>query len=187
MKQAAILPGIARPLLLCLGLGMAVAVFGHGIALHGSDGLLGATIDQPVPDEGFSPGLGLFALVAVTVLLVAVGVGVALAAAVVLAISALVGLGVVSVSVLVGLHHRSLARGFRTFVVLSCVLMGVLAGAPSLWLINRTAHWMGSTWALGGGALLGAVVGLLVGLLSVWMVRRLSGVLMRRSDDLGPD
>jgi hypothetical protein len=115
--------------------------------------------------------IGLFVTV---VALVLTGVGLAIGLVACAMAVALVGLGVVSSSFVIGLLSRRTSAGIRAFLLQSCVLAGIPAGAVCAWL-GKTflATYGGDLVVLGCGALGGAIAGVIIALSLDFIFRRL--------------
>jgi len=90
--------------------------------------------------EDFAPGLGIFALFALVFILVCVGVGVVLTVLGLLILFGLIGVGILSVSILVGLSKKSFTKGFKTFLVSTTTIGGLLIGLTGFWVLNKITH-----------------------------------------------
>lgn len=129
-------------------------------------------------DDGFAPGLAVFALLALMTMLVLIGVGLALGAALLLMVAGLIAGGIISGSVLVGLYHRSFASGFLTFLVSAGAVGGAVAGATTLWLACRWWHWLPEQTGLILGGLGGLAAGIILGIGSYYALRGLARIVM---------
>jgi hypothetical protein len=141
----------------------------------------GTTVAPPYdPTDDFSPGLGLFALVAVMVVLILVGVGVAIAGLILASMAVIVSLGIVSSSALLAIYRRRFASGLRVFhyqvsaVATAPAGIGTLALGSyllNLSLNNREILVVGSVAGICGGLLLAFALDRMV----TWGFRRLLG------------
>ena len=124
----------------------------------------GATTDGS-GEEGFHSFLIIYAVVFIGIVFAAILVGAAIMVGFLVVLFALVSAGVLSTSILVGMHRRSAAAGFRTLLVIVCGLAGLFTGAVGLWLVGNifTLNWKAQT-ALLTGALGGLVGGMVLGL-----------------------
>ena len=87
----------------------------------------------------------------------------------------LIGVGVISSSVMVGLFSRSSAAGVRAFLLQCGVLAGIPAGILCAWLAHSIFEAYGSGWLVFlYGALGGALGGVIIALLVNFIYRRLS-------------
>lgn len=126
--------------------------------------------------------MALLGLLFLGVIFVMTGVGIVLGLAAVSALLALVGLGVVSSSLLIGLRTGRSQAGIRVFLIQGCLLAAVPAGALIAWagyewaqvqevpfpLVNSAA-----LMAAGAGAVAGALAGLAVALMLAAISHRL--------------
>lgn len=108
-----------------------------------------------------APGLGIFVLLTFIFILICVGIGIVLAILLLLLIFGLIGAGILSVSVLVGLNKKSFSKGFKTLLISSSTIGGFLLGTSGFWLLNKITHW----WTFPNSLLIGSVSGLLSGFL----------------------
>jgi hypothetical protein len=113
-------------------------------------------------------------LLVTVVALVLIGVGFAVGLVACAMAVALVGLGVVSSSFVIGLLSRRPSAGIRAFLIQSCVLAGIPAGAVCAWLGKSFLAAYGSELlVLACGALGGALAGVIVALALDFISRRL--------------
>lgn len=132
-----------------------------------------------------APGMAIVSLILAVVILILVGVGVALGLVACAVTAALIGLGVVSSSVVVGMRSGRPADGVRVFLLQCGILAGVPAGAFCAWLastlmtdLEGAVDWQ----VLVCGGLGGALAGILLALslnamwrrLQAWAVGRLA-------------
>lgn len=131
-----------------------------------------AQVQPPQPDEVMDIFLRTVALIAICVMFGAAIVG-AFAAAFVIGLIALFGgLGLVSISFVVGLHRRSLAAGFKTFIALFFACIGIITGTVAGIVLQQTMAPNLSTFLmLSLGFFTGALGGLLIGFASFKMIR----------------
>ena len=118
--------------------------------------------------------MALFGLIFLFVMLVLIGVGIALGLVASVIAAVLVGLGVLSSSVVVGVLARRTSAGIRAFLLQCAVLFSIPAGV----LCALLAHWIfsapASVWLISlYGALGGAVAGVVIALLLDFIFRRL--------------
>jgi hypothetical protein len=107
-----------------------------------------------------------------SVMVASVIIGTVAVIMILLALFGLVSTGIVSAGILVGIYKRSVAAGFKALLVIICSLGGIMAGAGSLWLIDRffPIHLGGRTAALLGAAG-GLVGGILMGIILFQIIR----------------
>ena len=118
--------------------------------------------------------MALFGLIFLFVMLVLIGVGIAVGLVASCIAALLVGVGVLSSSVVVGVLARRTSAGVRAFLLQCAVLLSIPAGVLCAWL----AHWIFSApvnvWLISlYGALGGAVAGVVIALLLDFIFRRL--------------
>ena len=137
----------------------------------------------PKPDDDFDLFLLVFGITFVCVMIGAVLAGSIAVMGFLLVLFALISAGVASAGILVGLYKRSLSAGFKAILYISCSGVGMLAGAPVFWLINRlfqmhltpgTAALTGACSGLLGGLLLGVVLFSLIRLFLDYCRQKLS-------------
>ena len=119
-------------------------------------------------------GMGLLGLVFLVVALVLIGVGIAIGTIACLVGAALVGLGVISSSFVVGVCSGRASAGFRAFLLQCGVLAGIPAGAACAWLGHNFYVAAGNQLPiLFFGALGGALAGLIVAVMLDFVSGRL--------------
>ncbi len=134
------------------------------------------------PEDNFAPALFVVAILFILVVLLVVGVGLAIGVASIALFAALILLGVVSTSVLVGVHRRRFESGAKALLIQLAAVGGAIAGAVAFWITAWMLHlnWQTLTIVAGGGTA-GLVVGVVVGLAlnSVW-IRVRAWIISRR-------
>lgn len=134
-----------------------------------------ATIMDPYDGtDDFSPGLAFFALIGIGFILVCVGIGIALTVIGLLIIFGLTSFGILSASVLIGLNKKSFALGFKTFLVSTSTIGGLLLCGFGFWILNKVLHWWTSQIAITIGVVLGLLTGLTFGLITFYILKRLT-------------
>ena len=117
-----------------------------------------------VPEDDFSPGLIVFALIGIGYVAICFGAGLLIALMVLLIALALVSFGVLTASVFMGALTRSAKSGFKTFLVLSFAVAGIPLGAAGFYVCNRLVNLEFSTSeSLIWGAVCGLIAGVLLG------------------------
>lgn len=111
--------------------------------------------------DDFAPGLFFFAVFAFVFILICVGAGIVLTVVGLLILFGLIGAGILSASILVGLHKKSFTKGFKTFLISITTISGLLIGMTGIWILNNITHW----WTLQTTLLTGSISGLLAGLI----------------------
>jgi hypothetical protein len=130
--------------------------------------------------------MGIVGLLFVCVMLVLIGVGIAVGLVACAMAALLLGLGMISSSVLVGMRSGRPADGIRLFLLQCGLIVGVPAGAACAWLGSSLAAELQGVvdWqVIIGGGLAGATAGGLVALaldlmsrrLQVWAAEKLPG------------
>ncbi|MDB6080351.1 MAG: hypothetical protein JWO82_4098 [Akkermansiaceae bacterium] len=121
--------------------------------------------------------MAIVSLILAVVVLVLIGVGIAIGLVACAVTAALVGLGVVSSSVVVGMRSGRAADGVRVFLLQCGIIAGVPAGVFGAWLTGSLmmTEFQGAVdWpVLVCGGLAGALAGILVALALNAMWRRL--------------
>ena len=128
------------------------------------------------PDEvdDFSPGLLFFALFAFGIILLGIGAGIVLTVVGLLALAGLIGAGILSASILVGLNKKSFTKGFKTFLISAATVGGLLVGMIGFGVLNLITHWWTLQAALLSGSLIGIVAGFAFGLFAFYVIQRLT-------------
>jgi hypothetical protein len=133
--------------------------------------------NQPLTAEvadDFAPFLALVALGAIACMLVFVGAGIVLMVVALLLLFGLVSFSIISTSFMVGLHRKSFAKGFKTFVVLASTASGILLCGVGAFVFNQIVHWWPSSTAVIIGVCSGLVAGLILGWVANRMLQRLT-------------
>ena len=128
------------------------------------------------PDEvdDFSPGLFFFVIFALIVVLLGIGAGIALTVVGLLVLAGLIGAGILSASILVGLNKKSFTKGFKTFLVSAATIGGLLVGMIGFGVMNMITHWWTLQTALLSGSVIGIVAGFAFGLFAFYVIQRLT-------------
>ncbi|MDJ1502561.1 hypothetical protein [Xanthocytophaga agilis] len=137
-----------------------------------ADSLHTATNDPGYVEDDFAPGiLGAIILLFVFIL-VCIGAGIVLTIVGLVAAFALVSFGILSTSILVGLYQKSFAKGFKTLLVSTSTLVGLVCGGVGLGILNALLHW----WEIGASVFIGSVCGTLAGfafgILAYYIIQR---------------
>lgn len=128
----------------------------------------------------FAPGVLAGTVIMAVGALLLIGVGIVIALAAFAFVSALISVGALSTSVIVGLNKRSFTKGFKTFIYLLPSGLGVLIGALGLVLLNMVMHWFSAGVATLIGAGAGLTAGLFIGYLLLFAIQRLTTHYKRR-------
>ncbi len=133
--------------------------------------------DKNKVDESFN--LMLLVIIAV-VMCIIISVGISFSLTILAVLFGLISLGIVSLSVLVGLYKKSFERAFETLIITSSSMFGTFAGATICGVGNAIFHWFSTNRAIGFGALIGLVSGFLLGLLLVVLIQRITAFLKEK-------
>jgi hypothetical protein len=128
-------------------------------------------------DNDFAPGLFVFAVLLFIFILICVGVGIVLTVTVLLILFGLIGAGILSTSVLVGLNKKSFTKGFKTFLLSTSSMGGLLLGVIGFFILNKITHWWSLKIALFAGSLTGILAGLLFGFFAFFVIQKLTTLL----------
>jgi hypothetical protein len=139
-----------------------------------SDTTQAITTDPYEGTDDFSPGLALLTLIGVGFIFVCVGAGIVLTVIALLIISGLISFGILSASILIGLNKKSFALGFKTFLVSTSTIGGLLLGGLGFWILNKVLHWWTIQTALTIGAAAGLLAGLTFGLITFYILQQLT-------------
>jgi len=138
----------------------------------------------PEPDDEFNLFLLTFAIAFCSAIIGATIVGAFAAAIVFLFLFAMASAGILSTSILIGIYRRSIAAGFRAFLIILCGIGGILIGTPGFWLVNRifdlpltnlTSAVIGAAGGLIGGIILGIIIFKPIRLLSTFLYQKFIG------------
>ena len=135
--------------------------------------------DEEMRDD-FEPGLALFALFIIGFMFICIGVGVVLTIIGIMILFGLIAAGILSTSILVGLHNKSFEKGFTTFLISVTTLGGLLIGSIGFWGLNKIMHWFTTQTALIIGSSGGLLTGLLLGILLSYVIRKVTALLKER-------
>jgi hypothetical protein len=132
------------------------------------------TTDLYEGTDDSAPGLALFALIGIGFVLACVGADIALTVIGLLIIFGLISFGILSASVLIGINRKSFALGFKTFLVSTSTIFGLLLCGFGFWILNQILHWWTTQTALTIGAGLGLFAGVAFGLTAFYVLQRLT-------------
>ena len=124
-------------------------------------------------EDDFSPGLFFLALTGLVLIIVSTVLFCALVLSGVLFLFALIAGGVVSISIVYGMHRKSLEEGFRAFCVLFFTVSGLLGVSLVFYLFNRVTHWWELSTTLIAGGISGLIAGYFAGRLMFIAITRL--------------
>lgn len=129
-------------------------------------------------DEEMNLFLSVFALLAISVMAGVAVITIGLALIVLVAIVALIGAGILSASIGVGLYKKSVQAGVRTAVILLMMLVCAVGGAALSWILSKLFDVQISIKTItliGAGA--GALGGMLAAFSIFWLIRKIFNVL----------
>lgn len=125
-------------------------------------------------ENDFSPGLAMFALFGIGFMFICIEASIVLTVIGVLILFGLIGAGILSASVLIGLYNKSFKKGFKTLIISVTTIGGLFIGATGFWLLNKIVHWFTTQTALTIGSIGGLLTGFLLGLLMFYMLQKLT-------------
>jgi hypothetical protein len=131
---------------------------------------------EPVDDV--SPGILFLVLIAIGAILICLGAGIAVTFLCALVLAGLISFGILSTSIVVGLHQKSFTEGFKVFIILTASITSTLFGGFVFWIVNRYFYWFSDTNAF-FGSLIGLIGGLLLGFLAFYIIQQLMSYLKR--------
>ncbi|WP_417873773.1 hypothetical protein [Xanthomarina gelatinilytica] len=105
--------------------------------------------------------------------LIALIIGVVICLIVIAILIGLIGVGIISTSVLTGLYQRSIGKGFKTFFVLSSILGSTIVSVVFFWFINTIKNWWSTDLVIVAGIGSGIISGWLLGLLLFVTLRKM--------------
>lgn len=126
--------------------------------------------DENMYEDDFSPMLFFLLVFA----LVCIGIGITLTILLLLILFALIGTGILSASILIGLHKKSFTKGFKTFLVSAFTIGGFLVGLIVFWGIHHFNELWTFTISLVSGGLTGAISGFLLGYFIFYVIQKLT-------------
>ncbi|MGV3540157.1 MAG: hypothetical protein ACO1OQ_10110 [Rufibacter sp.] len=131
--------------------------------------------------DDFSPGMAFGAVILICFLLICLGIGALLAAVALAVLFGLVAVSAVSGSVLVGLHQKSLSKGFKTFLLLAGGGSGLLSGAIAFYGLHFLIRLPFSQFTvLTAGAMAGLLIGTVGGFTLYVLLRRVTQYFLTR-------
>ncbi|MDJ1470549.1 hypothetical protein [Xanthocytophaga flava] len=137
-----------------------------------ADSLHTATNDPGYVEDDFAPGIFGAIILLIVFILVCIGAGIVLTIVGLVAAFALVSFGILSTSILVGLHQKSFAKGFKTLLVITSTLGGLVCGGVGLGILNTFLYW----WDIGTSVFIGSICGMLAGfafgILAYYIIQR---------------
>jgi hypothetical protein len=130
-------------------------------------------VDEDVEND-FTPGLLIFALVALGIVAGAAAFGVIITAIILLGIFAMVSFGILSASIIAGIYTRSVTKGFKVFFILCSIVVGGVFGCTTLYILNFFTQWYTVDDSILLGSASGLVAGLAGGMISYYFLQRLA-------------
>ena len=128
-------------------------------------------------DDDFSPVLFLIVVSGIGFILLSVGAGIVLTVIALLMLFGLIGAGIVSTSVMIGLYTKSFEKGFKTFMVSAITICGIFSSTVIFWLFNKIVHWFSTSNSLIIGSVVGLISGFLLGLSLFYVIQKLTSFL----------
>ena len=92
----------------------------------------------------------------------------------------LVSLGIVSASLLVGVSQKSASKGFKTFVILSCVVAGVTGFGLISWLLCVILEWSAVITIITAGSITGMLSGLIFGVVANYILEKVASYISEK-------
>lgn len=135
-------------------------------------------------DEEFNLFLFTILIIGVIAVLLCLAVGMILTILSLLAIFGLIAMGALSASILVGIAQKSVAKGFRTFVVVFCTVGSAALGTLAFWFLNNVFKWWTDLKAICLGFGIGLVSGFLTGIAVAFVIRKLTPILKNKIGNL---
>jgi len=132
-----------------------------------TDSVVKPNMDTAEDIQDFTPGLGLFAFIAICIILGVVFLFFVLAAFCILLFLTFIAAGIISTAVAVGIAQRSVSKGFKVLVLSGSGLLGLLVGAVGFLLLNQVfdlhfkpgeATGIGGVSGLAGGLIIGYIL-----------------------------
>jgi hypothetical protein len=139
-----------------------------------SDFLLDDTAEERSEVDNFSPFLSVVTILVFVFILVFVGAGIIITVIGLLILFGLIGTGILSASLLIGLNTRSFLKGFKTFLISSTSIIGIYLGLMTFWILSSLLHWWSIETTLLYGAITGLIGGLILGLILSIIIHRLT-------------
>ncbi|MDX8569457.1 hypothetical protein OZ668_15765 [Elizabethkingia sp. HX XZB] len=92
-------------------------------------------------------------------------IGIILGLLLILIVIFLISAGIISASLLVGLHQKSLSKGFKTFFISVCILGSTIASVILFLFINTVKNWWQTDTAIIAGIVSGIASGWILGVI----------------------
>lgn len=129
-----------------------------------------SNVSVPANDD-VSPGMLFLLVIGGLIIFAGLAIGIVLVGLVILLVTALISAGILSVSILTGLHKRSFTTGFKTFVILSSTVMGALGAGAVCWLLYML-HWKIDSTTIVVILCGGAISGILFGFIATFILQK---------------
>lgn len=124
--------------------------------------------------DDFAPGLFLFVVLGFAAIFMSTIAGIVLTILGLLILLALIGVGIFSASILVGLNKKSFTQGFKTFLLSTTTIGGLFVGMAGAWIFNNATHSSTLQASLIAGSIIGLLAGLSFGLFAFYAIQKLT-------------
>ena len=111
---------------------------------------------------------------------IALIIGVVLCLLFIFMIMGLIGAGIVSTSVLVGIQQKSVSKGFKTFFISICVVGTSIVSTLFFWFMNSVNEWWSTNTSLVIGVFCGVIIGYFLGLLMFIALKNITVLLQKK-------
>lgn len=139
--------------------------------------------DQTMSEENdFSPAVAVAAIFVFGFILFFIGIGVAFAFLILFLFSVLIGAGILSSSILVGIGSKSFEKGLRFLSISGCTISGILLGTLGFIFFSEVYDWWPLRTSAFVGILFGLFSGLSLGFLLNYTFRQVSDKLIKIND-----
>ncbi|WCM42673.1 hypothetical protein MG290_03065 [Flavobacterium sp. CBA20B-1] len=92
----------------------------------------------------------------------------------------LIGAGILSTSVLVGIQQKSVSKGFRTFFISVCVVGTSIISTLCFWFVNSVKDWWSTNSAILIGVFCAILTGYFLGLLLFIALKKITALLQQK-------
>jgi len=137
-------------------------------------------------DQEFDLFLLTLLIIGLVSMLVTIVIGIILTLVLLVVIFGLISFGALSASVIIGIHKKSVTKGFKTFVMVFSTLVSALLGTIIFYILNRIVHWGETGAAMLYGLFFGLLGGFLFGLLLAFTIQKFSQFLKAKLDRKKP-
>ncbi len=143
----------------------------------------GADAEMPLaPEDDFAPGLAIIALIFICIVIALIGAGIVAGVIIAASMALLVGLGITSSAVLIGIFRKRFSSGLRAFHYQFCAFAAIPAGVGALWLGNQIAASGLETREV---LIIGSIGGIVSGLVLAFAFDLIARMIYRRILGLG--